>query len=193
MSAAAREMREKGFRCCSVDDVLDSTGVTKGALYYYFPSKQALGLAVLDEVFREETLKDWRTGFESISNPVDALLAILKQQRSKSCVDSVRCGCPLNNLAQEMGSVDEVFRKRIETVFDDWRHLISDALERGKFAGTVRPGLDAGRAATFIISVIEGASSQAKATQNPVCFTSTIETLELFILTIRPGTSLRGS
>ena len=193
LEAAAKEIHEKGFRSCSVDDILASTGVTKGALYHHFTSKQDLGLAVVDEIYREATLAPWREGLKRTANPVDDLLALLQDKRVSSCSASVRCGCPLNNLAQEMASVDEDFRLRIESVFQDWRDTIVRALERGKGNGTVRANVDTRKAAIFITSLIEGSVGAAKNARDPSIVTSAIETLELFVQTLRPHLSMRGS
>lgn len=192
LETAAKEIHEKGFRSCSVDGILATTGVTKGALYHHFKSKQELGLAVVDEIYREATLATWREGLSRTDNPVDDLLGLLRDKRKSSCTASVRCGCPLNNLAQEMASIDEDFRLRIEGVFEAWRDTIVSALERGKTNGTVRANVDSRKAAIFITALIEGATGAAKNARDPSIVTSAVETLEMFVQTMRPNVSLRG-
>jgi TetR/AcrR family transcriptional regulator, transcriptional repressor for nem operon len=39
---------EKGFNSCGIDAVLKTAKIPKGSFYYYFPSKEEFGLAVLD-------------------------------------------------------------------------------------------------------------------------------------------------
>lgn len=192
LETAAREIHEKGFRSCSLDHILAQTDVTKGALYHHFASKQELGLAIIDEVYRDMALQKWREGLRRTDNPVHDLLAVLRDLRTSACSTSVRCGCPLNNLAQEMASVDEEFRRHIEGVFEEWRHIIVEALERGKQNGTVRARLDSRKAAVFITSLIEGATGAAKNARDPGILTSAIETLEFFAHTMRPSVSLKG-
>ena len=41
--AASREIYRVGFQSASLDTILAVAGVTKGALYYHFESKEALG------------------------------------------------------------------------------------------------------------------------------------------------------
>ena len=50
LEAAFWEIFRSGFQAASLDAILKETGVTKGALYPHFPSKAALGHAVIDEV-----------------------------------------------------------------------------------------------------------------------------------------------
>jgi AcrR family transcriptional regulator len=49
LQAASREIYRAGFQSASLDTILAAAGVTKGALYYHFDSKEALGYAVVDE------------------------------------------------------------------------------------------------------------------------------------------------
>ena len=50
LQAAFQEMCRSGFRSADLDAMLAAAGVTKGALYYHFDNKKALGYAVVDEV-----------------------------------------------------------------------------------------------------------------------------------------------
>ena len=55
---AAAAFNSKGFQASSLDDLAASLGVTKAALYYYFPNKQKLLLACFERVME--------AGFRSI-------------------------------------------------------------------------------------------------------------------------------
>jgi TetR/AcrR family transcriptional repressor of nem operon len=47
LQAAFREVYRYGFQSAGIDTILAATNVTKGALYYYFESKEDLGHAWL--------------------------------------------------------------------------------------------------------------------------------------------------
>src|SRR6202049_1414136 len=59
LQAASREIYRSGFQSASLDTILASAGVTKGALYYHFGSKEALGYAVIEEIIAPETPRPW--------------------------------------------------------------------------------------------------------------------------------------
>ena len=59
LEAASKEMYEVGFRAASIDRILGSTGVTKGALYHHFKGKSELGYAVVDELLAHDVLERW--------------------------------------------------------------------------------------------------------------------------------------
>ena len=48
MAASVKLFSDRGFNAASVDDICDEAGISKGAFYHHFESKQALFLALLD-------------------------------------------------------------------------------------------------------------------------------------------------
>jgi TetR/AcrR family transcriptional repressor of nem operon len=49
LGAARSLVRHKGFAATSVDDLCAAAGVTKGAFFHHFASKEALGVALIDD------------------------------------------------------------------------------------------------------------------------------------------------
>src|SRR5882762_8519561 len=74
LQAASREIYRLGFQSASLDTILASTGVTKGALYYHFKSKEALGYAVVDEVVAPNVHGKWVRPLQSGKDPINALI-----------------------------------------------------------------------------------------------------------------------
>jgi AcrR family transcriptional regulator len=164
LQSAFSEIHKSGFRGADVDAILQTAGVTKGALYYHFDSKEALGYAVVDDVITAINQDKWVQPLKNAADPITALLGVLKS--TLLTPEAVACGCPLNNLAQEMSPLDEGFRKRLAKVFKLWHDAIADALLDGQKRGLVRRDLEAAETATFLIAVYEGYISLAKNSQN---------------------------
>src|SRR5215469_13990419 len=110
LRAAFQEMHRSGFRSADVQAILAAARVTKGALYHHFDSKEALGYAVVDEVIASITREMWDWPLQNAENPIDALVGIVQAISLSS--EALECGCPLNNLSQEMSPLDEGFRRR---------------------------------------------------------------------------------
>ncbi len=165
LRAAFREVYRYGFQSAGVDAILAATNVTKGALYYHFENKQALGYAIIEEIIAEITRDRWVLPLERSKNknPIDALIRIVRAIPSRP--RDVKSGCPLVNLAQEMSLLDEQFRKRLEKIFQAWQREIAMALRRGQSEGTVRRDLLPEEAASFLIAMIEGYEVLAKNAQ----------------------------
>jgi len=164
LQAGFSEVHRLGFRSAGLDTILAVSGVTKGALYYHFGSKKALGYAIVEEVIASSLRDKWLLPFGSNMDPIDTLIRIVKATSLQPEV--VRAGCPLNNLAQEMSPVDERFRQRLAKVFHDWQEGTAAALLRGQSEGTVRRDLDARDTASFLIAMYEGYVMLAKNAQD---------------------------
>jgi len=154
LQAAFWEVHQSGFESASLDTILAATGVTKGALYYHFGSKKALGYAVVEEIIAASLRDKWLRPFQNGADPIETLIGIVQARSLRPEV--VRAGCPLNNLAQEMSQGDERFRKRLAKVFHDWQEGTAAALRRGQSEGIDRRDLDARETASFLIATYEG-------------------------------------
>lgn len=53
LTAAAEVFARTGFLAASMNDIVDQAGVTKGAVYFHFPSKEALAVAIVEEQFQQ--------------------------------------------------------------------------------------------------------------------------------------------
>ena len=164
LQAAAREVYRTGFQSASLDTILASAGVTKGALYYHFDSKEALGYAVVEEIIGPDLRGKWLRPLHRGEDPIDTLIGIVQSESVRP--EDVRGGCPLNNLAQEMSPLDEGFRKRLKTVFHEWQVSIASALRAGQSQGKVRRDVEPTEAAGFLIAMVEGYVSLAKNAQD---------------------------
>jgi TetR/AcrR family transcriptional regulator, transcriptional repressor for nem operon len=164
LKAAFQEMHRSGFRSADLSAILAGAGVTKGALYHHFDNKEALGYAVVDEVIASISREKWAWPLQNATNPIDTLVSIV--QSTSSRLEDLECGCPLNNLSQEMSPLDEGFRRRTAKIFNDWHGSIAVALRRGQKLGLVRSDIDADETATFLIAAYEGFISLAKNSQD---------------------------
>jgi len=50
IAAASRQFAHSSYSMVSLDDILAEAELTKGAMYFHFPSKQALALAIIDDL-----------------------------------------------------------------------------------------------------------------------------------------------
>ena len=109
--AASREIYRSGFQSASLETILASARVTKGALYHHFKNKEALGYAVVEEIISPDVDGKWVRPLQSVKDPIGALIAIVQELSVRP--EDVCGGCQLNNLAQEMSPLDAGFRKRL--------------------------------------------------------------------------------
>jgi TetR/AcrR family transcriptional regulator, transcriptional repressor for nem operon len=183
LEAAFEEIFKSGFRGTDLETILKRAGVTKGALYHYFDSKEDLGYAVVDEVITEMGDEKWQRPLQSAENPIDTLAAIFLGSSTKP--EHVRGGCPINNLSHEMSPLDEGFRKRLARHFEIWHKGIADALRRGKERGQVRKDVDIDDAAMFLMATYEGYVSLAKNAQDARLLQNGMKSMVQYLETLR--------
>jgi TetR/AcrR family transcriptional repressor of nem operon len=165
LQAAFREVNKSGFQSAGLDAILAAAGVTKGALYYHFGSKEALGYAIVEEIIIPDVRGKWLRPLQNGKDPIDALIGIVQALSVRP--EDVRGGCPLNNLAQEMSPLDAGFRRRLAKVFHAWQHSVASVLRNGQADGRVRRDVDPAETAGFLIAMVEGYGSLAKNAQDP--------------------------
>lgn len=183
LRSAFDEIHRSGFRGADIGTILLAAGVTKGALYYHFENKEALGYAVVDEVIAGIMRQKWQAPLRDAGNPIDALVGIVEE--TSLAAHDIECGCPLNNIAQEMSPLDEGFRRRTEAVFREWRSGIAKALWEGKERGLVAGDVDPDETGLFLIASYEGYLSLAKSFQDAACLRAGLKTMVRYLNTLR--------
>jgi len=191
LQAAFREIHRSGFQSAGIDTILAATKVTKGALYYHFESKEALGHAVVEEKIATLTRDRWLHPMQSEGEAIDILIGVVRGLPTRPA--DVRQSCPLLNLAQEMSPLDEQFRKRLERIFLAWQEGIARLLRRGQSQGTVRRDLNPDETASFLVAMVEGHASLAKNAQDAKVWEVGIKNIVGWLESLRePGNRKRG-
>ncbi|MEH6579965.1 MAG: TetR/AcrR family transcriptional regulator [Amphritea sp.] len=165
LMAAAEEIYRQGYQGMRVNNVLQQTGLTKGALYHHFPTKTDLGYAVVEELLMAEIRQHWVEPLDKDGNVIDTIINHLQTQCQSATPEMISCGCPLNNVSQEMSSIDEGFRTRIKLVYSAWVEAISASLSKGQAKGEVKMDLDADNTARFLVASLEGIMGSVKCSQ----------------------------
>lgn len=181
LSSAFCEIHRQGFQGASIANILESTGLTKGALYHHFPTKHALGLAIIDEIITPRLDSLIFKPLLSSKNPVSTLLEIIAGTGTSIGDEGIMLGCPLNNLMQEMSPLDEQFRQHLNIVLETWQHAIQTALEHGQKSHSVKSDINCQAAALFIVSAWEGCFSIAKNKQSPHAFSMCMTQLHGYV------------
>jgi TetR/AcrR family transcriptional regulator, transcriptional repressor for nem operon len=192
LAAAFAEIHRRGYQAASLDAILASAGVTKGALYHHFTDKADLGRAVIDEVVVALTVGRWtaplaRHDGDPIEGIKGALRAVSAEFTTEEFADRVELGCPLNNLTQEMSPLDESFRRQLLDAFAIWTDAFAGALERGQAAGIVRKDVAPREVATFLIASVEGSFGLAKNARRAEIVRSNLEILCGYLDGLREG------
>ena len=191
LQAAFREVYRSGFQSAGLNAILAAAGVTRGALYHHFGSKEALGYAIVEEIIAPDNRGQWLDPLQNCKDPVDALIGAVQELSVQP--EAVRGGCPLINLAQEMSPLDAGFRQRLATIFRNWQEGVAAALLDGQKHGKVRLDLEPAQAAGLLIAMVEGYGSLAKNAQDAKVMEAGIRNVVDWLRSLRPpGNRRRG-
>lgn len=169
---------KQGFHNTSVSEIISTTGVKKGNLYYHFASKEDLGLAVLEDAKEEffHFLNKSLSGTDPVAKIINSCQAIFNEQKKNNFAG----GCLFGNTALEMTDSNPEFAAVIQEVFDRWTNeletLLFEALESEQLNSRISPKL----MAKTVIATVEGAimmSRVSKREQDLLDFLTAIKTL----------------
>lgn len=187
LRAAFDEIYHQGYQGARVDAILENTGLTKGAFYYYFKSKRELGYAVVDEVVAAMAADVWRDALSRNDDPVAGIMAALDCVGSVKGADFVHLGCPINNLSQEMAALDEGFRDRLNAILQNIIDWIAEALRRGRDRGVLKSDIDCAETAAFLVAAFEGCVGLAKTRQSADMMATCRRQITVFMDALRAG------
>ena len=154
VAAAMGLFATKGYGGTSIADILHATGVNAGSLYYFFPGKQDLLLAVLDAYRAGIGPMLLEPAWRGVDDPIERVFALLARYRLALQSTDCTYGCPIGSLALEIHEPDPAVRKRLEANFDAWIDAIEQCLVE---AGPRIPAhLDRRALATLVLTTMEG-------------------------------------
>lgn len=152
LEAAEKVFSERGFDRARMDDIVEESGLSKGALYWYYKSKDALIHALLDRLFGGE-LKRAEALVEaggSASERIEAFLALV--------VREIRRFEPLMPLAYEYFSLaarSKPARRHLTSYYHRYLELLAELIRQGIEAGEFRQ-IDPQAAALAASGMFEG-------------------------------------
>lgn len=166
LAHAAQIVRKKGFNNTGIQEILQSAGVPKGSFYFYFKSKDDLGLALIDYYAQYLAAMSGPALKSPETPPLQRLERFFEGFRLLCQQEEWRSGCPIGNLTQEMGILSEEFQAKLREVFKRMRESIVECLDLARTRREVNLPLDPAETADFILNSWEGALLRMKAEGN---------------------------
>ena len=141
LEKAAPVYNAKGISGTGIDDVLEATGFTKGAVYSHFINKEDLSVQTADYLLKK------------IVSGIDQ--AMMREKTSKGKIFSymnfnkmplntyIDGGCPIFNMAVETDDNHANIKKRVGSVVevsvDTFAKILQDGINNGEFSKKLDP------------------------------------------------------
>lgn len=141
-----------GYQTTSIDDIIDTTQVTKGAFYYHFKTKDEMGLAIINEILKPTLTNSFIEPLQKEQNPLDAIYNLMQNLLMKNEFLKVEYGCPAANFTQEMAPWNIDFSKALDELTKQWTKVMTATIEKGKKDGFIRKDVNAKQVTLLVIS-----------------------------------------
>jgi TetR/AcrR family transcriptional regulator, transcriptional repressor for nem operon len=151
---AAPIFNQRGYDGAALSALMKATGLEKGGIYRHFDSKQQLAAEAFDYAWQETLLARIRD-LDAIPNALDRLKQFVANFAERR--GAIPGGCPLLNTAIDADDGNVVLRERARKALHEWRNYLISVIAGGIKERDIRPGVDAKKLATLVISSLEGA------------------------------------
>ncbi|XVV08089.1 ScbR family autoregulator-binding transcription factor [Actinosynnema sp. CA-248983] len=175
LRAAAEEFDRLGYDAAPLSAILDRSGVTKGAFYFHFASKEALASAIVrvqDDTW-PRLAGEWR---DRGLDPLRTLVGLFDETVSLLSRDVViRAGVRL-------AADRELGYPGLSSAHLRWEKVLGDMLIAARDAGQLRPGVDPEAAARMLTSAALGARLISSATSRCADYPERMREVWRFVL-----------
>ena len=161
--AAAKELfLARGYAGTTVDAICEKAGLTKGSFYYFFDSKEHLGLAVLDWSLQRSAQMLASGPHVRIVDPLEKAFAFL-EHLEKCSPEIWSGGCLLGVFSQELAETNPRMQKAVAGMFQAVADDFAEKLQpiAAQFSGKQAPR--ASELADTLLGTVEGSLILAKA------------------------------
>ena len=151
----------RGYKATSLRDITTASGLTKGAIYKHFGSKDGLEEETLLHLSRQMfdlvrgRIKEQKTAGAKLRG----LFRFFETYISKPPFQG---GCPLLNVAIESDDAHPRLRQQAVMALDVLYGSICTILNNGIKHGQLKSGIDVGHLSTVVIASLEGAIMMSK-------------------------------
>ena len=191
LKEASRLFHRQGYEATGVATILRAAGVNSGSLYHFFSGKEALLVGVLERHLNLLDPAILGPAEEASGDPIERVFKLLEAYRRALMVTGCTRGCPVGNLALEVGNRTPEVQSLIDRYFSGWTGRVQRWLDQ---AGARLPAnLDRSELARLVLAAMEGGVMQARAAGSLEPFDASVARLRDYLqLLEKTATRERG-
>jgi AcrR family transcriptional regulator len=169
---------QRGYEACSIQALMEATGLEKGGIYRHFANKEELAA----EAFRYALARVREVRLEGLGE-IEGSMEKLRYmvRRFVETPGIVPGGCPLMNLAIDSDDGNPVLRGLALDGFKVWKTRLCRIVKEGIERGEIREDVEPRRIANSIVATLEGALVISRLEGNRTALHDVRETLEVVL------------
>lgn len=145
-----------GYYGTSMSDLVEATGLTKGAIYGNFKNKEELSfLAFRYNV--ERVVTKIREELQGVHSPLQQLYGLTNFYRTYKAYTVEFGGCPILNIGVDAKDQNPELLERVQEVIQRLQGYISKMIQNGIDAGEIKKNVNPKTYARLFFTLIEGA------------------------------------
>jgi len=150
-------MLAKSYHAVGIQEILTEVDVPKGSFYYYFDSKEAFGIAIVEYYGEQLAHAIRQTLTDSNNSPRKRIVKYFVLIRDYYAIHGCGTGCLVAKLATEVTNPSPSMRNALKQEFDKWTALFATCIKEGQDGGEINVGNEAEATAEFLYTAWEGA------------------------------------
>lgn len=151
----------KGYQATSISDITKTTGITKGAIYGHFESKDEVASAAFDYGVNI-VLTQLSERIKSVDTAPEKLFSLVSYYREYIKKPPINGGCPVLNSSIEADDNLPFLKAKVVHVIAVIKESLAKIVSRGMIEGQIKKETDANQFAVFFYSTIMGAISLSR-------------------------------
>ncbi len=181
LDAAVDVIRSKGLHATTVDDLCQAAGVTKGAFFHHFPTKEALAIAAAEHWSETTGALFAAAPYHQLADPAARVLGYVDFRRSLITGTPAEFTCLVGTMAQETFDSSPAVRDACGASILGHAETLEADIAAALAAVPDGSELDAASLARFTQSVLQGAFVVAKAADDPGIAVESIDHLRRYL------------
>ncbi len=181
LNAALTVIRTKGYEATTVDDLCAAAGVTKGAFFHHFASKEALGVAAANHWSELTGAFFAAAPYHGHADPLDRVLGYIDFRRDLLKGEVPEFTCLVGTMVQEIYDSSPAIRDACSASVRDHAAKVEVDIAAAIKQRGLRPTWTAKSLALHTQAVLQGAFILAKATGGPEIAAESVDHLRRYI------------
>lgn len=175
----------KGYQTTSIDDILATTQVTKGAFYYHFKNKDEMGIAIINEILKPNMAESFITPLQNQGDPLEFIYEMMFRLLISNPFLKPEFGCPASNITQEMTPWNADFSRAMNELTKEWEETLIEVLEKGKANGFVRKDVHSKQVTILVMSGYWGVRNLGKLDHGEESYSLYLKELKNYLNTLK--------
>ncbi len=181
LEAAFSIIRQKGYAATSVDELCARAGVTKGAFFHHFPSKDSLAVVAVNQ-WTEMTAAFFAAApYHGFDDPLDRVLGYLDFRKAMLRGDVAEFTCLAGTMVQEAYGTHPDIRHACDASIGSQAAPLESDLADAMKRYHIRAPWTAESLALHMQAVLQGAFILAKAKDNAAVVEASIQHLRRYV------------